>query len=207
MNRTVTGVRRILMIGLAAASVAAAAEDDAAAIVARLHKALIDVAAADTSLSVGERFDALNPVVSGTHDLEAMARYTINGRTWRGWEESQRQAFIDVFARLSVQSYASRFGSVGPDTFELLGTEAVSDNRTLVRALIHRSDADDVSMDYLLQLDGENWRIVSIEADGVSELALMRSDFFAVFEEGGFEGLIEEIESEIAKLGNPDREL
>jgi phospholipid transport system substrate-binding protein len=100
-----------------------------------------------------------------------------------------------------VTTYASRFGAVGPDTFAVQGGEAVDENRVEVEAVIRRRDAEDVTMGYLLELDAAGgWRIVNVEADGVSELSLMRSRYFDILDSGDLDDLIAELEAELAKL-------
>lgn len=173
--------------------------DDAAAVIEGLYSALVAAAAAEPEPTLEQRIEALAPVIESTHDLATMGRITVR-RFWTGWTDTERERFLDAFERLSVTTYASRFAAVGPDTFAILGAEPVGDNRVEVNALIRRQDADDVPMDYLLQLDDTGWRIVNVEADGVSELSLMRSKYFDVLESGRLDDLIAEIEAEIEAL-------
>jgi phospholipid transport system substrate-binding protein len=188
---------------LFAASSRAAPADDAAAVVERLYAALVTVATTEPEPTLAQRVDELTPVIESTHNLATMARITVR-RFWRDWTEAERERFVATFSRLSVTTYASRFASVGPDTFAVLGGETVSENRAKVQAVIHRRDADDVPMDYLLQLDDSGWRIVNVDADGVSELSLMGSKYFEILDSGDFDSLIAEIEGEIAELVGSD---
>jgi phospholipid transport system substrate-binding protein len=177
----------------------AAPGDEAVAVIARLHDSLIEVAAEEPELTLEQRVETLGPVVRETHDLTTMARLTVR-RFWRRWTDEQRAAFGDVFDRLSITTYASRFAGVGPDTFALIGASAVEGDLADVNALIRRHDADDVPMRYRLQLQGDSWRIINVFADGVSEISLMGSEYFDILESGGFEDLIAELESQIAAL-------
>jgi phospholipid transport system substrate-binding protein len=52
----------------------------------------------------------------------------------------------------------------------------------------------------LLQQDGDDWRIINIVADGVSDLALKRAEYQRLFASGGIEGLIAEIERQTDRL-------
>ncbi|HUF72001.1 MAG TPA: ABC transporter substrate-binding protein [Gammaproteobacteria bacterium] len=177
----------------------AAPADDAAAVIERLYSALVTVATTEPAPALGQRVEALAPVIESTHDLATMGRITVR-RFWTEWDEAQRERFLDAFERLSVTTYASRFAGVRPGTFAVLGAEAVDENRVEVDAVIRRRDAGDVTMDYLLQLDDTGWRIVNVEADGVSELSLMRSKYFAILDSGDLDDLIGELEAEIAAL-------
>ncbi len=101
---------------------------------------------------------------------------------------------------MSITTYASRFANIGTDDFAVIDAVEAGDDVYEVNAVIHRSDADDVPMRYQLRLDGENWRIVNVFADGVSELGLMRSEYFDILEAGGLEALLGELESQISEL-------
>lgn len=201
--RAVVGSALAAAALLFAASSRAAPADDAAAVVERLYAALVTVATTEPELTLAQRVDELAPVIESTHDLATMARITVR-RFWRGWTEAERERFVETFSRLSVTTYASRFASVGPDTFAVLGGGTVAENRARVQAVIRRRDADDVPMDYLLQLDDNGWRIVNVDADGVSELSLMRSKYFEILDTGDFDALIAELESEIAEIVGSD---
>lgn len=175
----------------------AAVEDDAAAVVASLHAALVEVAQSSPDSTLDQRVAALRPAVAAAHDMERMGRLTV-GRFWRSWTEDQRQEFIEAFENLSVTTYASRFASIGPDSFEIVSASAADENNAVVAALIHRPDGEPVELSYELSLEGGSWRIVQVLADGVSELGLMRSSYYERLESGGYAGLIDSIESEIA---------
>jgi phospholipid transport system substrate-binding protein len=175
----------------------AAAEADASAVIGNLQAALVEVAQSASDSSLDQRVAALRPVVDMAHDMERMGRLTV-GRFWRSWTDAQRLDFIDAFERLSVATYASRFASVGPDTFEIVSASAVDETNAVVEALIHRLDGEPVEMSYELRLEDGSWRISQVRADGVSELGLMRSSYYEILESDGFAGLIDSIESEIA---------
>jgi phospholipid transport system substrate-binding protein len=175
----------------------AADEDDASAVIGSLQAALVEVAQSAPDSSLEQRVAALRPAVGAAHDMEGMGRLTV-GRFWRSWTERERENFIDAFERLSVTTYASRFASIGPDTFEILSASAVDETNAVVEALIHRPDGEPVEMSYELRLGDGRWRIAQVLADGVSELGLMRSSYYEILESDGFVGLIDSIESEIA---------
>lgn len=175
----------------------AAAEDDARAVVESLQAVLVEVAQSAPDSSLEQRVALLRPAVGVAHDMERMGRLTV-GRFWRSWTEGEREDFIDAFERLSVTTYASRFASIGPDTFEILSASAADESSAVVEALIHRPDGEPVEMSYELRLADGSWRIAQVLADGVSELGLMRSSYYEILESDGFAGLIDSIESEIA---------
>ena len=187
---------------LLAPVVGAAPVDEAVAVIERLQGALVATAALEPDPGHPGRYDRLEPVIVATHDLQTMGRLTVR-RFWRDWSEAERASFSEAFMRLSIATYASRFATVGPETFGIVGGAEDGEDRVEVQSLVRRKDGDDVPIDYLLQSRDGNWRIINVFADGASDLSLMASEFYAILEAGGFDALLREIEARIAALEAP----
>ena len=122
-------------------------------------------------------------------------------RQWAMLTDEERQRFVAAFQRLSVTTYAARFGNVALDAFRPLEAGMPDANgRVQVTTAIKRDGQPDVSLEYLLQQDGDDWKIINIVADGVSDLALKRAEYQRVFASGGIEGLIAELEQQTDRL-------
>src|SRR5690606_11564978 len=131
---------RLALLAMLAATFAAAparGQDSAPptpeAAVEQLLTGLEAAAEAHGDEPVEVRFDALLPVVTATHDLPYIAELTIR-REWPALTEAQRQRFVDAFVRLSVMTYASRFGSLKEGMFVLGESEPPSGDRAVVTA-------------------------------------------------------------------------
>ena len=171
--------------------------DSAIGTIASLQDGLI---AASRSASIDERFRTLEPLIAATHDLPYIAEFALR-RQWSTLAEADRQRFVAAFERLSVMTYAARFKAVGVGTFRPMKAEpADASGRIQVKTAIARADQPDVSLEYLLQRDGENWKIINVVADGVSDLALKRAEYQRVFASGGIAGLIAELEQQTERL-------
>jgi phospholipid transport system substrate-binding protein len=150
--------------------------------------------------TIEERYRALEPLIVATHDLPYIAEFALR-RQWPALTEGQRQRFVAAFQRLSVMTYAARFGNVAPDAFRALeAKEPDAGGRVQVATAIKREGQADVPLVYLLQEDAQGWRIVNIVADGVSDLALKRAEYQRLFASGGIEGLIAELEQQTERL-------
>jgi len=176
-----------------------AATDSPAATITSLQQGLI-AAARDSKAPIEERYRTLEPLIVATHNLPYIAEFALR-RQWSTLAEADRQRFIAVFQRLSVMTYAARFKAVGNDTFRAVTPGAAdASGRVQVTTAVARASQPDVSLEYLLQKDGESWRIINIVADGVSDLALKRAEYQRVFASGGIEGLIAELEQQADRL-------
>ena len=194
----------LLVLGLPAAPAAAAdlATDSPAATISTLQAGLVEAASARPGATVDERYRALEPLILATHNLPYIAEFALR-RQWASLTDDQRQRFVAAFQRLSVMTYAARFGNVAPDAFRALDVgETDAGGRVQVRTAIAREGQPDVSLEYVLQQDGQAWRIINIVADGVSDLALKRAEYQRVFTSGGIEGLLAELEQQTERLKN-----
>jgi phospholipid transport system substrate-binding protein len=186
--------------GWPSAAQEAVATDTPAATIASLQQALMAASGRTSSSTVEQRYRALEPVIVATHDLPYIAEFALR-RQWPSLTEDDRERFIAAFQRLSVMTYAARFGNVASDAFRPLETAEPDGNaRVQVATGIKREGQPDVSLEYLLQQSMERWRIINIIADGVSDLALKRAEYQRVFAERGIDGLITELEQQTARL-------
>jgi len=202
--------RVVLAVGLCGLALTAgitdvrAAEGTGSALetVTTLQAALIDTARGLGKAGVTERDRALEPAIVKTHNLPYIAEFALR-RQWPMLTDAERQRFVAAFQRLSVMTYAARFGNVAPDAFRPLEVGMPDANgRVQVKTAIKREGQADVSLEYLLQQDGEDWKIINIVADGVSDLALKRAEYQRLFASGGIEGLIAELERQTDHLEN-----
>ncbi len=176
------------------------ATDSPVATVQSLQRGLIDVAQQSPQATVDERYQALEPLIVGTHDLPYIAEFVLR-RQWPMLGEADRARFIATFRRLSVMTYAARFANVGPETFRAVASaDATESGRAQVTTGIARAGGTDVPMEYLLQQGSGGWRIINIVADGVSDLALKRAEYQRILATGSLDTLIAELEAQTERL-------
>ena len=192
----------VALLSLLAASVAPAAEsDDARAVVEELFDTLIEIAAIEPALDPDARYALLEPVVTEAYNLPRMGEVAA-GRSWNSWSATERETFLETFVRLSVTQHTFRFASMTADMLEVLDS-APNDTSTAydVATVIHRNNGEeDVALDYTVESDGGRWRIVNVVRDGTSsEVSSMRSSYRAILAESGLEGLLADLEDQIAE--------
>ena len=178
---------------------AGACSADARVPVETFHDALLGAMKRAGSTAYPERQALIRTAVEKTFAMDVVTRLVV-GRKWRTLEPGQRTAMADAFLRYTVASYAARFDGYAGERFETDETEPMERGRFTVRSRLITGDGEEVSFDYVVQPDGEGWRIVNVVANGVSELALKRKEYAAVLREGGIEELLRRLESVIADL-------
>jgi phospholipid transport system substrate-binding protein len=209
-NRTGSGrpgggpVPAVLTISLAALALGAYAQagysfSSPRATVEALHRGLVEVAADDALASTQARFERLDPLIRATHDLRYIAEMSVR-RDWPSFSDDQQERMAEAFAELSIMTYAARFANVSEQSFEIRDVEEISPERAEVHSVIKRANGEEVTLDYLLHHDDAGWQIINIIADGVSDLALKRSEYRRILAEDSTDGLIGHIEDQTREV-------
>ncbi len=189
--------------GIAAGPAAEPPTDDAgpAAVVEALENGLIAAMRAGKAMDFTARSAFLRPLVERTLDIPRMGRF-IFAANWRTFDEAAQQDFIAAFSRLSVANYAKHFDQYKGERFEAVAVEQPDEARARVRHRLIKGSGEAVAFDYLLLNSGGVWRIVNIITDGVSDLALKRSQYAMLYNEGGLEAVIAEIDAQSRKFAD-----
>ena len=195
-RRAVLGLPWAVLLPLQSARAA----DPAAAVVSRFYDDLLAVMKEAKRLPFDERYNRLAPAIARTFDLALMTRIAV-GPSWTQIAGEQQQRLTAAFSRYTISMYASRFDGYGGERFEVLGTSPNA-NGTLVNTRLVKTDGDPVTLNYLLQHEPDgSWKIIDVYLSGtVSELATRRSEFLAVLQRAGAEGLVQMLEKRIATL-------
>ncbi len=174
---------------------------NAKTVVESFQTILLDVMQQGEQLGFKGRYDTLSPAVSSTHDLNKIARIVV-GREWEKLTEPQQEQLTDSFSRLSVSAYAHNFKDFNGESFQFESIDETSRGGIIVHSVFVLPDNKNVKFDYMLKKMGENWKIINIIANGVSDLALKRSEYTSVLQREGFEALIAKINEKINNYAN-----
>ena len=178
---------------------ACAAGEPPSAVVERLHGALVEVMREAEALGFEGRRAAIEPVIISVFDLPYVARLLVRTR-WSELEAEQRDRMRDAFSALTVATYAQRFDGYSGQRFVTTGEREVRGGRRLVSAELRSPEEPTVRLDYLLQERDAGWRIVNVIADGVSELALKKTEYASIIEGEGFDALVARLEEQVRDL-------
>jgi phospholipid transport system substrate-binding protein len=170
--------------------------DDPEQTVNNLQNALIHAMREGDKMNFQERFDFLAPAVDQSHNFNLIVR-TVLGGYWAQLDSEQQRLIADTFRQLSIATYAGQFKEYEGEQFKLLQQRSLPRDQVLVRSQFIKSDGDTVDFDYVLQQGNDGWQIINILADGVSDLALKRTEYRAILQRDGFQGLIELLEEKI----------
>jgi phospholipid transport system substrate-binding protein len=165
-------------------------------VVEKFQAELIAVMKNGKQLGYAGRYDKLYEPVSNSHDLTKIARIVV-GKEWEKLSEAQQQKLVDDFVRLSVASYAHNFKDYSGESFVFDSEEETTRGGVVVHSTLSIPDDKSVKFDYMLKEKGTSWRIINIIANGVSDLALKRSEYTTILQREGFDALIAKINEKI----------
>jgi phospholipid transport system substrate-binding protein len=130
------------------------------------------------------------------HDLPKIARIVV-GKQSEELTPEQQAKLEGVFSKLSVSAYAHNFKSYSGESFSFVSEEETGRGGVVIHTNLLIPGDKDVKFDYMMKKKDEGWQIINIIADGVSDLALKRSDYTSVLSREGFDALIAKINEKI----------
>lgn len=161
-----------------------------------LQTALIQAMREGDSMNYQERVDFLAPIINQSHDFDLIIR-TVLGGNWNQLDSDQQRLISDTFRQLSIATYAGQFKEYGGEQFEIVQQRDLPREQMLIRSQLTKADKSTVDFDYVLQQGNDGWQIVNILVDGVSDLALKRSEYRNILQRDGFQALIELLKEKI----------
>ena len=165
-------------------------------IIDKFQTELIHVIKDGKKLGYAGRYEKLEPAVVNSHDLPKIARIVV-GKEGEKLTEEQQKKLADVFTRISVASYAHNFKDFSGEEFIIDSEEETKNGGVVIHSHLTIPDDKPVKFDYMLKEKGASWRIINIIANGVSDLALKRSEYTAILQRDGFDALISQINEKI----------
>lgn len=154
-------------------------------VVETFHRSLLDVMKSAGTTKVQGRYEQLESPIGSTFNLPFMIQIA-SGAKWRDATDEEKKKLVDAFRRVSVGTYAQRFDGFSGERFETVGEQDGPSGSKLVQTRIVRPNKEAVPITYVMRRFGDEWRIVDvIVSNGISELAVRRSEYNGILNSGG----------------------
>ena len=141
------------------------------------------------SLGYKGRYKLLAPHVTHAFHLRLMVQIAA-GRYWHKATEMNKQALVAAFSKVSIGTYAARFNDFSGQSFKTLEIKPGTQDTHLVVTQLINPNGEEVDLTYVTKEIGKDWRIIDvILANGISELAMRRSEYRQVLKQGGVKAL------------------
>lgn len=181
-----------------AAGTAPAATGTASEFVARLgDRAVTVLRSADGDL--GSREARFRDLLREGFDLPFIARFAL-GPYWRRATAEQRSDYLGAFGDYVVQTYSARLGGYTGEAMNILAERRAGERDSVVETEIIRPSGPPILAEWRVRvIDGE-YRIIDIAIEGISMAVTKRSEFSAVIQAKGIDGLIAALRLRASKI-------
>ncbi len=150
-----------------------------------LHQGLKDISGKNSTV-----LKSTTKLINETYYSEEMLNMII-GDSWKNADDQTKKKMIDVFEEYIAKNYIKRFSKIKYPQFSNLEEKKVGKYKMIKSNLILSKD-EKVSINYLLSLKNEKWKIFDVLLAGsVSEIATKKSEFKSFIKDGDINPLIE----------------
>ena len=135
-------------------------------------------------------------MITASCDIPFIAK-TVVGRYWETFNNKQKSKFVETFSKLSIATYTYHFDAYSGERFNFISEKDLSDSRILIQTQLIKSDGGKAQLDYMLHRNENQWRIINIITDGVSDLALKWADYTSFLKSKEFDALFIKLNEKI----------
>jgi phospholipid transport system substrate-binding protein len=150
------------------------------------------------------RDDLLLVLDEGT-DLTLLGRLVL-GRYWRQANQEQQSEYLSLFRRYMFQTFVQRLRQyAGSDLsyvgerFQIIASRPVGERDILVQSRVAPPSSQPLRVDWRLREAPGEPVIIDLIVEGISLLVTQRSEFAAVLERGGVDGLLTELRARVTQ--------
>jgi phospholipid transport system substrate-binding protein len=180
-------------------STGGAASTEPQEIIRHFNESLLRAMKESGTLGFSGRYTLLEPVIRKSFHLPFMARKSA-GKYWKSLDDGQRAQYLDTFAAWSVAHYAGRFDKYSGETFVMLSEKPRGEGALDVTSQLVKPEKEPVDFVFRLRKSKQAWHIVDIQIEGISQLAMTRSQFTGILDEEGFDALLARMQEKIEAL-------
>jgi phospholipid transport system substrate-binding protein len=198
-RRTLLNSARLALAALLLGGRGAQAAVSADAAQALIENVGVEVLAVlrDPALDNQQKFNRLVALLDGPIDLEIIARLIL-GRHWRSASEAQQVEYLELFRAFALDNLASRLHVYDGQDFEIVGARAVNERDAVVATRVTGGGRPPLKVDWRVrERDDGDLVAIDVIVEGVSLIVTQRSEFSAVIERRGMDGLLAELRQRV----------
>ena len=191
-------LRKMLAVAVltGAAALVQAAEVAPDVLVKTTTQDVLTIIKQDKALQAGDKKkvnDLVEAKVLPHFDFTRMTRLAV-GKAWRTATPDQQQALVREFRTLLVRTYSKAISTAANTNVDVKPLRmAAGDTETVVRTGIQQTGAQPISVDYVVEKDGDTWKVFDVIVEGASLVTTYRSTFNDEVTKGGIDGLIKSL--------------
>ncbi|QQD71658.1 ABC transporter substrate-binding protein [Acidithiobacillus ferrivorans] len=168
-------------------------------VISDLNTALIQSMRTGPSGTYEQRFHILYPVIRSAFNFPLISQMTL-GSGWNSLNISQQNQFVQVLTKYSAANYASHFDHYAGQKFSLSPPKMAAGGDVIITSVLISHDGAKNQFAYILRKSDGQWQILNVSTDGVSNMAIEKSEFTGALKKVGFDALMEQLKAHTANL-------
>jgi len=148
-----------------------------------------------------KRRQELKKSISLIFNYGEMAKRSL-GKHWNTRSEAERKQFVDLFATLLENSYASKIESYNNEKIVYI-KELIDGNYAEVKSKVITAKRDEFTLDYRMLNEKGKWMVYDVVIEGVSLVSNYRSQFNRIITANGYGELLKKLQSKNDELKAP----
>jgi phospholipid transport system substrate-binding protein len=139
-------------------------------------------------------------------DMATMARSVVGRSEWNNANSQDQQAFTTQFTDLLIRTYASALASYTNQSVEFFPLRGgyEGQNQIQVQSQIIQPGGPPIPVNYILLLEGNQWKVIDFSVDNVSIVQNFRAQFASDLSQGGLANLTRKVTQHNADLAKQD---
>lgn len=146
-----------------------------------------------------ERRNAIRSMLKDNLALERIGRI-IYGRGWRKASDDERSQYQSLFSEYILSKYTYLIGGYSGETFKVMGSQPAGRSDALVTTAILKDGQTSATVDWRITEEGPKLAILDVKIEKSSMVQTEKSQFQAVLNKDGHEGLVKALQQQIARI-------
>ncbi len=197
LSRAAYLVLALVMLSGVAGPARALTPDDASRFITTLGQEATQTLNSQGSLEQKET--KVRDILARNFDLQLIGRYVV-GQSWRTMTPDQQEQYSQLFQEYVLRTYSKRLGGYSGQQFQVTNSKPINQDEALVTTTISRPSASPIEAAWRVKNYPQSPKIVDVMVTGVSMVVTQRSEFSAVIQRQGVDGLIETLRLQISKF-------
>lgn len=143
----------------------------------------------DKSLDHDTKLSRLEKMLDERSDFETISKLVLAVH-YRTFSDAQKKDFVALLHRYLTTTYGNQIDNYANETVTVAGGREEARGDYTVQTKIHRSQGQDLSVEYRLRKVGSDWRVIDVIGEGVSLVSNLRSQFGEILNAGGPDRLL-----------------
>ena len=159
----------------------------------------------DTKLSQETKKRYVRGIISEHFDFRAMSSRVL-ATNWNKATIGQRAEFTNLFKELLSNTYWQKISGYKNEHVGYLGEKLPTEKLATVNTLI-KTGTVDIPVDYkLYRRNAEDWYVYDVVIEQISLIRNYRGSFQQIVHDVGIDGLIQQLETKVARSSVPDED-